>query len=1062
LPIPLKYCREIELLFEENFMRIRKSTQQQIDRVRNRHQDELLGKQNVVGVVTAEKVSKGMPTGRPGLTVLVKSKVPPSQLSERDRIDPMLDGVETDVVETGELVAFANTARLRPALGGVSISHAGGGSGTLGCVLRSSADGREYLLSNNHVIGNFNMAQVGDPVLQPSRGDGGSAAGDTIATVARYPMVSQTNDNLVDCAIALVQPPTGPLAPLARPAILDGWSEVRQVPGWFGAQNQGGDVALAHISSPLLLDMVVLQVDNPAGENHAYYRIGRALDSNGNPTAGWSTPMQVPGWFGAEVQGAGIAIFDISGNGRPDLLVFHIDNPGGENRGYYRIGWDMNVDGVVASWSDVKPIPGWFGAEDQGGAVALFDINGNGRPELVVLHVDNPGGENRAYYRIGWNMDVNGNIASWGSPIPIPGWFGAETQGAGIAIGHFSSATRPDMVVFHADNPGGENTGYYRFGKRIRVDGTVSNWSETRQISGWMGAENQGAGIAAGDVNGDGIDELLSFFLDNPAGENQGYFRFAFDIGRSSDYKAGLHGTAPAALNMRVWKSGRTTELTNGSIRGLNGTFNITRSAGGPLWGRFVNQIAITPAIGAPGDSGSVIVNAQNRVVGLLFGGSSAMTIACPIEEVLEALRYSDVKAVPGWFGAEDQGADVAIADISRNGRPDLLVFHVDNPNGENHGFYRIGWNIDANGNAQGGWSPIMPVPGWFGAEDQGAGVAIAEVQGRGSRDLIVFHVDNPGGENHGFYRIGFNLNREGAVAGGWSPVKPVPGWFGAEDQGAAIAVGDINRSGRPDLVVFHVDNPDGENHGFYRIGFDLNTNGDPASWSPVMRVPGWFGAQNQGAGIALADVSGNGQLDLIVYHVDNPGGENHGYYRIGFNLNSAGRVTGGWSAPRPIPGWFGAENQGAGLAVADLNGNGRPDLLVLHVDNPSGENAAYYRTVFDLMPDGIPAQFAVTEAAPGAMALAAEVGTLANVMSIAMAAEEAALVAQEAAAAATAAVQSLVAVGSAPRAGDDYGADTGRNTNPKTAQPKSRAHANGAVRVPSMTQRAPAPLSKS
>ena len=26
---------------------------------------------------------------------------------------------------------------------------------------------------------------------------------------------------------------------------------------------------------------------------------------------------------------------------------------------------------------------------------------------------------------------------------------------------------------------------------------------------------------------------------------------------------------------------------------------------------------------------------------------------------------------------------------------------------------------------------------------------------------------------------------------------------------------------------------------------------------------------------------SGNGRMDLVVFHVDNPGGENHGYYRV-------------------------------------------------------------------------------------------------------------------------------------------------------------------------------------
>jgi hypothetical protein len=82
------------------------------------------------------------------------------------------------------------------------------------------------------------------------------------------------------------------------------------------------------------------------------------------------------------------------------------------------------------------------------------------------------------------------------------------------------------------------------------------------------------------------------------------------------------------------------------------------------------------------------------------------------------------------------------------------LDFHVDNPAGENHGWYRIGWNLDTAGNVTGGWSPIVAVPGWFGAEDQGAGIALADVNGNGRQELLVFHVDNPGGENHGWYRV--------------------------------------------------------------------------------------------------------------------------------------------------------------------------------------------------------------------------------------------------------------------------------------------------------------------
>jgi hypothetical protein len=248
--------------------------------------------------------------------------------------------------------------------------------------------------------------------------------------------------------------------------------------------------------------------------------------------------------------------------------------------------------------------------------------------------------------------------------------------------------------------------------------------------------------------------------------------------------------------------------------------------------------------------------------------------------------NWSDVKPVPDWFGWEDQGAGVALGNISGRGDSDMLVFHIDNPGGENHGYYRIGWNIQGDSSVM-GWSDVKPIPGWFGAEDQGAGVTLGDVNRNGRQDMLVFHLDNPGGDNHGYYRIGWDMDRNGNVAG-WSDIKAVPDWFGWENQGAGVALADINRSGRQDLLVFHVDNPAGDNHGYYRIGWDLDDNGNVAGWSDIKPVPGWFGWENQGADVALWDIAGNGGSDMLLFHVDNPGGDNHGHYRIGWDLEPA------------------------------------------------------------------------------------------------------------------------------------------------------------------------------
>ena len=98
-------------------------------------------------------------------------------------------------------------------------------------------------------------------------------------------------------------------------------------------------------------------------------------------------------------------------------------------------------------------------------------------------------------------------------------------------------------------------------------------------------------------------------------------------------------GIMDASLDIPVRKSGRTTGVTTGTIEVINAT--VTASYGDDRTARFEDQI-ITSAMCMGGDSGSVLFSAEsNHVVGLLFGGSSLVTIYNPIQQVLTALKVS-------------------------------------------------------------------------------------------------------------------------------------------------------------------------------------------------------------------------------------------------------------------------------------------------------------------------------------------------------------------------------------------------------------------------------------
>jgi hypothetical protein len=302
---------------------------------------------------------------------------------------------------------------------------------------------------------------------------------------------------------------------------------------------------------------------------------------------------------------------------------------------------------------------------------------------------------------------------------------------------------------------------------------------------------------------------------------------------------------------------------------------------------------------------------------------------------------------VPDWTSSENQGANIAVADLDKDGLPELIVLRVDNPTpGPNRGFYRVGRRLDAQGNITGGWGPWIEVPQWNSNENQGAGIAVADF-GNDGFGLIVFQIEHRvPGPNQGSYRIGRKLDAQGNVTGGWTDWKVVPGWGSWRDQGAAIAVADLDGDGRPELIVFHIDGFHTDtnrrpNKGFYRVGIGLTRNGQVSSWSDWFEVD-WFSWFNQGAGVAVTDLDGNGRPELIVFQIDDPPQENAGWFRVGWNLDPQGKVQDGWGPWVKFDGWGSWEDQGGGLALASF-GAGRPKAVVFHVDNPPGLNAGLF-----------------------------------------------------------------------------------------------------------------------
>lgn len=102
-------------------------------------------------------------------------------------------------------------------------------------------------------------------------------------------------------------------------------------------------------------------------------------------------------------------------------------------------------------------------------------------------------------------------------------------------------------------------------------------------------------------------------------------------------------GTIEATLGMPVVKSGRTTQTTSGRVTGVDVTVAVGYGVGKVAY--FRNQI-LTTNMSKGGDSGSLLLGRTDRkATGLLFAGSSRVTIHNNIANVLMALGVEIVTA---------------------------------------------------------------------------------------------------------------------------------------------------------------------------------------------------------------------------------------------------------------------------------------------------------------------------------------------------------------------------------------------------------------------------------
>ena len=194
----------------------------EIKRIKESVENELLKRPGVSGVDVGYKITKGEKTEELAIRVHVRKKrrdVPKNQM-----IPDKIDGVKTDVLERDWVLACPDTATYDPLVGGISVGRCDDtfGFGTLGIFVVDNETNSIMLLSNWHVLAK-GAGVIGDKISQPAAGDGGKCDGTTtdttVGNLGRMVTPGSTDPG-IDAAVAFV-PGMGGLRPNSLCQIVD-------------------------------------------------------------------------------------------------------------------------------------------------------------------------------------------------------------------------------------------------------------------------------------------------------------------------------------------------------------------------------------------------------------------------------------------------------------------------------------------------------------------------------------------------------------------------------------------------------------------------------------------------------------------------------------------------------------------------------------------------------------------------------------------------------------------------------------------------------------------------
>jgi len=554
---------------------------------------------------------------------------------------------------------------------------------------------------------------------------------------------------------------------------------------------------------------------------------------------------------------------DFNADGKTDLAVgaFNYNNAFASYGRTYIFYNDGSIP-TTAATADII-IDGTMG-DQSGGSLAVGDINADGVTDLVIgAH-----GQSRVYIFYGenkfaWNTKYpwryeNNPGQFFGNSHQIEGWAASEKFGSSITAGDFNGDGAKDLAV---GAPGYDSSrgAVYLFLQQGNYP--MNDYSATVKITGDAIGDEFGYALASGRIGqtADAVDDLV---IGAPgANTNQGYV-YIFD-GRAS-------------WSATYTASNYTNRMADSAANSRCGTAIV---AGYDFIGDSKKDFVYS-CPGSLGNNGYYIDVCNND-------GTYPTDSACET-------RLPTTTA--------NKGFSLAAGNLNSDVYTDLVLGdpYTSSSTGAVYIYYG-----DTNRSTGITTSGSTTISGESAGNQFGYSLAIGELSDtRDSKDDVVASAPYYN-SNQGKVYIFYNDGSYPSSAG--SAEKSFTG-SGTYNYGQGLAIGDLNRDGRKDLLIAEPNYSTGRG-ALYTCYNDNSMSCSDATLMPNIDANSYFGAS-----LLATDVDGNGWDDLIggAYGY----GTNKGLVIIN-DVNDFGFAGSSSTA------------YGSGLAVGDFNGDGYKDFAI-------------------------------------------------------------------------------------------------------------------------------------